>query len=134
MDAITMFKEAAAQLQKEEAYLYYAHARKENDEDVELQDSIGEFNLVRMELQQATSEQPQDEAKVEALSEKLNGMYDVIMQRPTMANYNEAKAGMDSLLAYINAIIQAACNGDDPLQVEEPSTCTGDCSGCAGCH
>ena len=134
MDAITMFKEAAAQLQKEEAYLYYAHARKENDEDVELQDSIGEFNLGRMELQQATSEQPQDEAKVEALSEKLNGMYDAIMQRPTMANYNEAKAEMDSLLAYINAIIQAACNGDDPLQVEEPSACTGDCSGCAGCH
>ena len=52
MDAITLFKQAAAQMQKEEAYLYYAHARQQNDEDAALQDAIGEFNLVKMELQQ----------------------------------------------------------------------------------
>lgn len=44
-DAITMFKEAAAQLQREEAYLALEGTRKKNDEDEALQQLIGDFNL-----------------------------------------------------------------------------------------
>jgi cell fate (sporulation/competence/biofilm development) regulator YlbF (YheA/YmcA/DUF963 family) len=133
-DAITMFKEAAAQLQKEEAYLYYAHARQQNDEDMGLQDAIGEFNLVKLELQQSMADENADPAKTEELNRKLSEMYTSIMENPCMVNYNEAKSGMDTLLAYINAIITAACNGEDPMLVEEPHGCTGSCSTCGGCH
>lgn len=47
-DAITMFKEAAAQLQKEIEYVALDSARKMNDEDEALQELIGDFNLARM--------------------------------------------------------------------------------------
>ena len=49
-DAITMFKEAAAQLQREEAYLALEGTRKKNDEDEALQQLIGDFNLARIDL------------------------------------------------------------------------------------
>lgn len=134
MDAITMFKQAAAQLQKEEAYLYYAHARKENDEDTALQDQIGAFNLLRMELSQAMADENADEAKTQQLNQKLSDMYTKIMESDSMLKYNEAKTGLDTVLNYVNAIIQAACNGEDPALVEEPHGCTGSCSSCGGCH
>ena len=36
---------------------------------------------------------------------------------------------------YIDAIINTAMNGGDPMTVQEPSTsCTGSCSTCGGCH
>ena len=75
-----------------------------------------------------------DPAKTEALNHRLSEMYTSIMENPCMVNYNEAKAGMDTVLAYINAIITAACNGEDPMLVEEPHGCTGSCSTCGGCH
>ncbi len=49
-DAITMFKEAAAQLQRERAYVALESARKKNDEDEALQQLIGDFNLARIDL------------------------------------------------------------------------------------
>ena len=49
-DAITMFKEAAAQLQKEIEYVALDSARKMNDEDEALQELIGDFNLARIDL------------------------------------------------------------------------------------
>ncbi len=134
MDAITMFKQAAAQLQKEEAYLYYMHARTVADDDADLQDMIGAFNLKRMELQQAMADEDGDEAATQAINHELSDMYTRIMDAEPMKNYNEAKAAMDTVMNYINAIIQAACNGDDPMLVEEPHGCTGSCSSCGGCH
>ena len=56
------------------------------------------------------------------------------MNNESMQAYNEAKNEMDSLMQYINAILTTAVNGGDPMTVEEPSSCSGDCSGCSGCH
>ena len=134
MDAITLFKQAAAQMQKEEAYLYYIHTRQANDDDQALQDKIGQFNLLRMELQQATADKNADEEKTALLNQQLSDLYSEIMDTEGMKNYNEAKEGMDTVIGYINAIIQAACNGEDPMLVEEPHGCTGNCSNCGGCH
>ena len=41
----------------------------------------------------------------------------------------------DARIADIDAIINTAMNGGDPMTVQEPSTsCTGSCSTCGGCH
>ena len=44
-DAITLFKEAAAQMQREETYLALMGAMQKNDEDETLQQLIGDFHL-----------------------------------------------------------------------------------------
>ena len=135
-DAITMFKEAAAQLQKEEAFLALAHAMEQNDSDEALQQMIGDFNLARIDLNSELSKsaEEKDGEKVAALNTKVNELYNQIMANESMAAYNEAKTEMDNLMQYINAILTTAVNGGDPRTVEEPSSCGGDCSGCSGCH
>ena len=99
MDCIDLFKRAAVALQTDPRYLALDQARKANDNDENLQNLIGEFNLARMDL------------------------------------YNEAKRECENLVNYIDAIINTAMNGGDPMTVQEPSaSCTGSCSTCGGCH
>ena len=129
-DAITMFKEAAAQLQREEAYLAL-------EEDEALQQLIGDFNLARIDLNSELSKSAdKDQDKVNELNVKVNQLYNDIMANESMAAYNEAKAELESVMNYVNAIINTAVNGGDPMTVEEPQQggCSGSCASCSGCH
>lgn len=136
MDTITSFKQAACALQQDERYLRLAAARKANDEDSQLQDKIGEFNLVRLDLNNEIQKDERDDARVTELNTRINELYSSIMGNPNMVAYNEAKQDIQELINYVNIIINAAVDGDDPMQVEEPVAggCgEGGCASCAGC-
>ena len=126
-DAITMFKEAAAQLQKEIEYVALDSARKMNDEDEALQELIGDFNLARIDLNSELSKTSgRDDEKVAALNDKVNRLYNDIMMNDSMQAYNDAKTDFDAVIQYVNAIINTAVNGGDPMTVEQPA------AGCGG--
>ena len=135
-DAITMFKEAAVQLQKEAEYLALAGTKEKNDADEALQQMIGDFNLARIDLNSELSKtEGKDQDKVAQLNTKVNNLYNDIMANESMISYNESRAEMESVVNYINAIVNTAVNGGDPMTVEEPSSsCTGSCASCGGCH
>lgn len=136
-DAITMFKEAAAQLQREETYLALRGTMEKSDADEVLQKLIGDFNLARIDLNSELSKsEDKDQKKIQALNTKVGTLYNDIMANECMAAYNEAKAEMERLVGYIDAIINTAVNGGDPATVEQPPEggCTGSCSSCSGCH
>ena len=50
MDMIELARELGRKLQNDERYLAFEAARVASDEDQELQDLIGEFNLKRMAI------------------------------------------------------------------------------------
>lgn len=135
-DAITMFKEAAVQLQKEAEYLALVGTLERNDADEELQKLIGDFNLARIDLNSELSKSAdKDQAKVDQLNAKVTELYDVIMNNESMQAYNEAKNEMEQVINYVNAIVNTAVNGGDPMTVEAPAAgCSGSCSSCSGCH
>ncbi len=135
-DAIAMFKEAAAQMQREEAYQALMGTLKRNDEDEALQSLIGDFNLARIDLNAELSKsEDKDQEKIAALNTKVGQLYNDIMANESMIAYNEAKAEVEQMVEYINAIINTAVNGGDPMTVEQPQAgCSGSCSSCAGCH
>ena len=93
MDAIAKFKEAAMALQQDERYLKLAAARKANDDDETLQNMIGEFNLVRLDLNNEIEKEDRDDARVTELNEKINQLYNGIMNSETMLAYNDGKIG-----------------------------------------
>ena len=81
------------------------------------------------------SENERDEAKIAATNEKINRLYQEIMNDEGMLRYNEAKKNAETLINHIDAIINTAMNGGDPMTVQEPTGgCTGSCSSCSGCH
>ncbi|HIV87167.1 MAG TPA: YlbF family regulator [Candidatus Pygmaiobacter gallistercoris] len=134
MDIIDQVRNLALELQKDQRYLVLENARRLNDADEELQQQIGEFNLARIDLNNEVSKQEKDANRITELNEKIRKIYGEIMDNESMQAYNDAKNEMDHLMQYINAILVTAVNGGDPMTVEEPSSCGGDCSGCSGCH
>lgn len=135
MDCIDLFKRAAVALQTDPCYLALDRARKQNDADEQLQNLIGEFNLARMDLNTEIGKTERDDARIAELNEKVNSLYGQIMSDDGMLAYNEAKQECEALVGYIDAIINTAMNGGDPMAVQQPEAgCTGSCASCAGCH
>lgn len=135
MDCIDLFKKAAAALQTDPRYLALDAARRENDADEELQSLIGEFNLARLDLDHETTKREMDTQRVAELNERVSALYAQVMAHEGMVRYNAAKAEAQAMVSHIDAIINTAMNGGDPMTVQQPQDgCTGSCDSCAGCH
>ena len=135
MDCIDLFKRAAMALQTDPRYLALDQARKANDKDEELQNLIGEFNLARMDLNNEISKNERSDERIAELNTKVNDLYGKIMADEGMTAYNEAKRDCENLVNYIDAIINTAMNGGDPMTVHElGNSWPGSCSTCGGCH
>ena len=134
MDVIEVTRELGKAIQADERFIRYAKARLANDADVDLQNAIGEFNIKRMELEKAVSEETKDEVLVKKLNEELRESYGNIMANPAMVEYNTAKAMLDQMVNEINTIISKCLDGEDPATCEVSDGCTGSCATCGGCH
>lgn len=135
MGILEASRKLGEEIQKDERFIAYAKAKLANDKDEQLQKDIGEFNIVRMNLDQEMAKDEKDEAKVNELNSELRAIYSRIMSGKAMLEYNTAKAGLDSLLNDVNSIIVQCAEGADPGTVEpETHECTGSCASCGGCH
>lgn len=129
MEVIEKAKELAQTIMEDERCRRLQVARAANDNDIELQKLIGEFNLKKIALGAEFKKTPPDKEKAQKFENEMKELYAKIMANPTMAEYTQAKKDMDELLTHINSIIQMSVSGE----VSEGS-CSGNCEGCAGCH
>ena len=134
MDIIEMTRKLGVEIQKQEVFINFIKAKSANDNDVELQDMIGQFNVIRMSLDQAVSADDKDQEKVKELNKQLKDTYTAIMGRESMMNYNIAKGELDALVNQINAIISLTLDGEDPMTCDITTGCSGSCESCSGCH
>ncbi|MDO5126065.1 MAG: YlbF family regulator [Ruminococcus sp.] len=136
MTVIECARELGKTLQQDERYAKFSEATKNSDNDTEMQNKIGEFNMLRMQLNQEMSKPEKDSDKIKELDTSIKELYDVIMNMPSMVAYNDAKDELDKLLTSVNFIISMAANGEDPMTCPEqaPQGCGGSCSTCGGCH
>ncbi len=134
--AILKFKEAAVAFQSEACYQKLEAAKKANDDDKNLQTMLGDFSAARMELNREMQKEDSDSEHTDALEERINNLYASIMGNANMQAYNEAKDEIEEFMMYVNAIMNAAVDGEDPMQVQKPqpqASCGGSCGSCGGC-
>ncbi len=134
MGIIEATRSLGVEIQKDERFIRFVKAKFANDNDETLQNQIGEFNTVRMNLDREMNNETQDEDKIKELNEKLREIYTAVMSSKTMLEYNTAKADVDAMLNDINSIIMQCVEGEDPMTAEPHTACTGSCSTCGGCH
>lgn len=134
MDVIEMARELGKAIQQDERFIRFAKARLANDNDTDLQNAIGQFNIKRMELEKAVSAEVKDEEAVAKLNEELRTVYGEIMSSGSMVEYNTAKALVDQMMSEVNVILSKSLDGEDPATCEVSDGCTGSCSTCGGCH
>lgn len=134
MDIIKMTRELGKLIQQDERYIAYNKAKDANDEDKELQQLIGEFNMKRIELNTEMSKDEKDSEKLKELDEQIKALYAKVMENKNMSAFNDAKTAMDNMLSEINTIITMCANGEDPETCSAQHSCGGSCSSCGGCH
>lgn len=134
MDIIEMTRQLGVEIQKQEVFKRYIAAKEANDQDAQLQEDIGQFNLIRLSLDQCLSGEEKNAEKVKELNMQLKDQYAKIMASEAMINYNTAKTELDVLVNQINSIITQTVNGADPLTCDISSGCSGSCESCGGCH
>ena len=134
MGIVEATRNLGVEIQKDERFIRFIKAKLANDNDETLQNQIGEFNTIRMNLDREMNAETQDENKIKELNEKLREIYTAVMSSKTMLEYNTAKAEVDAMLNDINSIIMQCVEGEDPMTAEPHTACTGSCSTCGGCH
>ena len=129
-----MAREMGKEIQSTAEYKRRMAAKEANDNDKDLQDGIGKFNLKRLEMNNEMQKPERDDAKMQALNEELQKIYTEVMGNPSMMEFNIAKQEMDEIMQQVNAILTMCVNGEDPETCEIPTACSGSCSTCGGCH
>ena len=131
---VLLARELARALQASDIYKEFELARQANDEDEELQDAIGRFNVAQMNLESEREKENKDTEAVARYSEDMQAAYKAVMDNPNMHRYQHSVDNLSRLMNYVNGIISAGVNGEDPDAVTEEDVCTHDCSTCGGCH
>ncbi len=98
--------------------------------DEPLQKLMSEYEAERRALgaEFAKNADESDKTVIENLKKRLEELSAEIMKNDNYAKFASAQQAMDALMADVNAEIKYCITG------ERPSTCTHDCSSCAGCH
>ena len=134
MTLIEQARALGAALQQEESYKRLDTLAKKADNDTNLQNKLGEFNMLRQSLSAEMAKTDKDAETMTSLDKQIRELYDEIMAMPAMVEYNSAKDELDKLLQSINYIITCAANGQDPMTCPEtPPHCGGSCATCGGC-
>ncbi len=134
MEILKMARELGKLIQNDERYIRVQNAKAANDNDQELQQAIGEFNLKRLSLNEQMNKNEKDSEKIAKLDKEIRAIYDKVMSNTNMIEYNEAKNDFESLMKQVNMIITYSANGSDPDSINTEQSCSGSCSGCSGCH
>ncbi len=134
MSIVDLAREIGRELQKDKDYLSFRNLEKACDEDKELQDLVGEFNLKRMSLNNESAKADRDEEKIERLNSELRICYSKVMENESMAAYNKAKTSFENRVQQVIGIITQCAEGADPDTAEGVHSCDCDCSSCGGCH
>lgn len=133
MDVIQLTRDLGKAIQEDDAYLQFTLAQNASDNDDKLQKQIGDFNMLRSQINQEMMKQDKDQAKIEEMNQKLQGDYQTIMRNPNMIAFNAAKQNVDMLMQQINAVLSGSVNGQNPEEIDIDAACGGDCAGCSGC-
>lgn len=134
MDVISMARELGKAIQQDESYIRLMRCSQINDEDQDLQNLIGQFNLKRVDLNNEINKEDKDQARIDALNNEVRDIYGKLMTNTSMSAYNDAKNELDSLMDYVLQILRGSINGDDPDTIERNTGCSGSCGSCSGCH
>lgn len=131
---IEMARSIGRELQNDERFVRTQLAQAAADEDAELQNLIGEFNFKRIALNQEMSKEDKDNDKLQTLDGEIRDVYARLMANEHMQAYQAAKQELDALVNGVATIVTLSAQGQDPDSIDEAPSCSGDCSGCAGCH
>ncbi len=133
VDIIDSAVDFAKKIQTTKEYLSLQKAKKNNDEDVELNDMILKYNELTKHLKQLVADKQNEKEQINEQQIKISELYKKIMANKNMINFNKASDEVNILMNKINSILVDAVNGEnvDYCHKNEVFDC-GSCGKCFG--
>lgn len=111
-----------------EAVVEYTKAREAYMKDADISCAVSEYNVQRMLLEEQQLNPEADANLIESMEQRVNELYEKIINSDTMKALTVAENKLNALLAEINKVIMSY------IVPESEDNCGGDCSHCHGCH
>ena len=134
MDIIEHAREIGRLIQADERYVALQLAQQASDQDGDLQNLIGEFNLKRLAINNENASDEPNAEKLQQYNRELREVYAQIMSNENMKAYEKARHERDALTQRVQAIIMKSVEGEDPDTADYTESCGGNCASCSGCH
>ena len=104
------------------------NARKAYEEDATISTLMTEYEVQQKAMQNVASSENFEPQMMEMIQDRINELYEQIMNHPTYAELNAAQEAVNEYMNVVNNTITFSITG------KMPSDCTHDCSTCGGCH
>ena len=121
-------KELGRLLAASEQVKSLAAARLAYEQNAQIQDLNGQFNIHKMSMAALSKQDNPDEERIAGHEDKLKEIYDQIMSAEVMTEYQTKSQSVEQVIGEINNILNFYISG------ETPQGCSGSCASCGGCH
>lgn len=128
MDIFELAAQLGKALKEDERLVKLEEAKKAYENDKELQKYMVEYEVQQKALQQELTKEERDTMFIDIIQKRIDELYKLIMEHSVFQQLNEAQAEVNELMNAVNSTITFNITG------EKPSSCTGSCSSCGGCH
>ena len=126
MTIFELASELGKALKNDEKLVRLADARKNYENDPDLQKMMVEYEVQQKALQGELTKDERDTMFIDVIQKRINELYEAIMSHPVFTELNEAQAEVNELMNAVNNTITFEITGELP-------SCTHDCSTCGGC-
>ena len=128
MTIFELASELGKALKNDEKLVRLADARKNYENDPDLQKMMVEYEVQQKALQGELTKDERDTMFIDIIQKRINELYEAIMSHPVFTELNEAQAEVNELMNAVNNTITFEITGEVPSCTHDCSTCGGGCS------
>lgn len=130
MEIFELAKKLGEAIAKDHRLVEFEEAKKDYENDVELQNALKEYEVQQQALQSEMLKDEKDSFTIDAINERINELYQLIVTNASFLHLNQIQVEVNELMNEVNNTITCAITGEDPK-----SACTHNCATChSQCH
>lgn len=144
MEVINLARKLGEELAASDEYKNFCTTRDKCRENAALKVKLDEFKVQKsiLDVEKEKDDDERDEGFVDAVSVRVEKLYNEITNDPDMKAYNKAEEDLNLLMTAINMTITSYISpeslsgkyGEGDGDFDGDDGCTHNCSTCHGCH
>ena len=123
-------RELAEALMESEAYQIMKDAETKAMGNAEAASLMSDFLEARTKLHELMQSENPDPGAMKRVSDEMDEAQERMQMIDDVVALNQARQSFNGLMDQVAQVLQFMITG----RMDDPSGCSGDCSGCAGCH
>lgn len=130
MEIFELARMLGEEIKKDRRMIEFEEAKKEYENNVELQGALKEYEVQQEALQMEMMKEERDTFTIDAINERIEALYNQIVTHEAFLRINQLQLEVNDLMNEVNNTITCAITGDDPK-----TACTHNCATChSQCH